>query len=54
MIEILTVDPRARLITVRGLGTLQMFFRAEPRRRFPCIVVSKPRGGTARTRVVQL
>lgn len=51
MIEILTVDPRARHIEGLELATLKLFSRDDPRRPWRCLVVSKPKGGTARTTV---
>lgn len=45
------VDPRANPNRAGlELGGLRTFMRGDPRRPWPCLVVAKPKGGTARVR----
>lgn len=43
------VDPRAKVRSVAGLGTPREIVRGLRRRPCRCLIIAKPRGGTART-----
>lgn len=47
---ITTIDPRARLVTVPGLGAMRDFVRGD-RFRVRCLIVAKAKGGTAQVEV---